>query len=463
MIEITAEIKAAEARLSKINLDFLEFVQKNPACLDRSNFKLLELRDELFVLQPWPTFIHQENLNHFKTVGLKMWRLIKSIPRRVFENDFEKMSRFYEVPVSTFEYQFQGVDDEHLENLMGRGDFILSPTGLKCVEYNFSASLGGWQVPIWESLYLNTPLIARFFKEYGVKPINENLILHFLEHVVHSAPGEILKREGKLDLAVVWDGFVDGKISTQSYLNTLYKNILRQKDSNLQGRVHMCDYKNLEIVDGFIIHKGEKIHTLVELHRGFVPDEIMAVFKTGNIRLMNGPVSRVLANKLNLALLSDHETVTVFNAEEKEFIDLYVPWTRKIMPGVTSFEGKAIDLPSFILAHKERLVIKPGGSYGGKGVCVGINATEKEWEESVGTALNEKNWVVQEYVESSPGLYQAGVSGCDIHDMSWGFFLFGPRYAGLWIRVMPRAGSRGVINCHQGASVSVVFNVNEGI
>ncbi len=449
--------------LSKLNLDFLEFVQKNPACLDRSNFKLLELHDELFVLQPWPTFIDRENQTHFKTVNLKLWGLVRAIPRRVFGNDKEKMARFYEVPLDTIEFQLAGVDDLHLENLTGRIDFILSPSGLKCVECNFSAILGGWQVPIWESLYLNTPLIARFLKEYGIKTYNENLIVYFLEQLVYSAPEEVLRRDGQWNIAIAFQGFEDGKSPVQNYFNTLYKNILKQRGGGLQGRVHMCDYPHLEIADNCLFLKGEKIHHLVELYNGRVPPEILEVFKAGNIRLVNGPVSRMLGSKLNLALLSDHDAVPVFNAEEKEFIDRYVPWTRKIMPGSTCFDGKTIDLLEFIRANRQKLVLKPGGSYGGKGVCVGIRASDREWQESIATALREKNWVVQEYIETIPGLYQAGASGYSIHDMSWGFFMFGPRYAGLWIRVMPRKGSKGVINCHQGASVSVVFYVNEGI
>jgi hypothetical protein len=458
-MEITQDVKESMSRLSKLNLDFLEFVQKKPACLDRSNFKLLELHDELFVLQPWPTFIDREHQNHFKMVNSKLWGLVRAIPRRVFGYDLEKMSQFYEEPLETIAFRLAGVDDSHLENLTGRIDFILSPSGLKCVECNFSAILGGWQVPIWESLYLNTPLIAQFFKEYGVKPHNGNLITDFWEQLVHSAPEEMLKKDGQWNTAITFKGFEDSKSPVQNYFNTLYKNILKQRGSSLQGRVHMCDFPHLEIVDGNVYLKGEKIHHLVELYNGRIPNEIVEVFKAGNIRLVNGPVSRLLGNKMNLALLSDHDAVTVFDDEEKEFIDRYVPWTRKIMPGSTRFEGKTIDLLEYICSNRKGLVLKPGGSYGGKGVCVGIKATDQQWQESVETALREKNWVVQEYIETVPGLYQAGDSGYSIHDMSWGFFMFGPRYAGLWIRVMPREGSKGVINCHQGASVSVVFIV----
>lgn len=460
-MEIPGDVKESMSRLSKLNLDFLEFVRENPACLDRSNFKLLELHNELFVLQPWPTFIDEQHQTHFKSVNVKLWDLVRAIPRRVFGNDKEKMARFYEVPLETIEFQLAGVTDSHMENITGRIDYILSPSGLKCVECNFSASLGGWQVPIWESLYLNSPLIAQFFKEYSVKTYNENLISHFLEQLISAAPQEILQRDGQWNTAIVYRDFQDGNSTIKNYLNTLYKNILKQRGSGLQGRVHLCDYSHLEIAGGYLFLKGEKIHHLVELYNGRVPAEILEVFKAGNIRLVNGPVSRLLGNKMNLALLSDHDAVPVFNEEEKEFIDRYVPWTRKIMPGSTCFAGKTVDLLEFIRSNRRELVMKPGGSYGGKGVCVGIKASDQEWRESIETALRAKNWVVQEYIETIHGLYQAGANGYSVHDMSWGFFMFGPRYAGLWIRVMPGEGSKGVINCHQGASVSVVFIVND--
>jgi hypothetical protein len=460
-MNIAENVKEAEAKLSRVNVDFLEFVRDNPETLNRSNFKLLELNDKLFTLQPWPTFVNRENRNRFREVSLKMWELLKSIPRRVFGYDFEKMSRFYELPVQTIKLQFEGVDVSHLENLVGRGDFILSAVGLKCLEYNFSAGLGGWQVPIWESLYLNNPLIGRFFKEYGVKTIADNLILQFLEHVVQSVSKEISNRGGKLNTAIVSAGLGEDTNSTQSYLNLLYKDALRQKNAALQGKVHMCDYPDLDIADGFVFHKGEKIHTLVEFYMGSVPPGIMEVFKAGNIRIMNGPITNIMSSKLNLALLSDHESTDVFTREEREFIDRHVPWTRKIAPVASSIEGNTIRLVDYILSNREKLVIKPGSDYGGKGVCVGIKATEHQWKESVETALCEKNWVAQEFVESSPGLYQSGATGYDIHDMSWGFFVFGSRYAGVWVRVLPRKNNKGVINCHQGASVSVVFNVNE--
>ncbi len=98
--------------------------------------------------------------------------------------------------------------------------------------------------------------------------------------------------------------------------------------------------------------------------------------------------------------------------------------------------------------------------FGGKNIWIGNKTVPHQWEKYVKNALQEKNWVVQELVETSPGVYQAG-DGYEYHDMAWGFFIFGSQYTGAWVRVMPQEKSKGVINCHQGASVSVIFEVDE--
>jgi hypothetical protein len=75
-------------------------------------------------------------------------------------------------------------------------------------------------------------------------------------------------------------------------------------------------------------------------------------------------------------------------------------------------------------------------------------------------ALSIRSWVVQEYIESPTYLYQLGENGYAEHHAVWGFFVFGSTYAGGWARVLPTANKSGVLNCHQGAKVSVVFEVD---
>jgi tyrocidine synthetase-3 len=466
-LEIKKEVKEALEKLSKINIDFLEYVEKNPGCFKKSNFQKLDLNDDLFRLQPWPTFINPKSKIQFQEVGVKLFNLIKKIPGKIFNYDLNKMSTFYETPVDILNMQMEGVTEEHIDTLLSRGDFILSSKGLKCLEYNVTPSLGGWQVPIWESLYLKTPILAQFFKENGVKIRNKNLLGLFLEHVIRASLGKVSPNESELNIALVLKGYEEGMTqeswihSTAAYLDLLYKDILPQVDKSLKGKLIVCNCTHLNLLDGHIFYKDKKIHGVTECYSGMVSTEVMKAFKAGNICLFNGPITNLLSNKLNLTALSDPVFNMVFTDEERKVIDVHVPWTRKVNTRATTYHGETInDLAQFVLSNQEGMVLKPCGGYGGKGIRVGSKTPRDQWEKSVKTALHEKNWVVQERVEAPPGVYHVGEGYAD-HDIAWGFFIFGSQYTGAWARVMPQGKNKGVVNCHQGATVSVIFEVDE--
>ncbi|UCH93958.1 MAG: hypothetical protein JSV88_27330 [Candidatus Aminicenantes bacterium] len=466
-MKVTKEMKEAHKRLSRLNVDFIDFVERNPEALKASNFKLLDLNDKLFKLQPWPTFINHESKKEIQQASVALFDLIKSIPRRIFDNDPYKISKYLEIPHIRAKHQLEGVNDRHLEDLLARGDFIVSPSsGLKCIEYNVTACLGGWNLPSWELLYLNNPVISGFLKEYRVKINNENLLSLMLEHLIHSSPDPDTPPHpgSQMNIAVVVPGFIEGTPNTTKfYLNHLYQEILKDKckDNTLKGSVFMCDYAHITPVDGYAFYKDKRIHLIIEMYNGNVPPQIMELFKSGRLRLVNGPITDLLSNKLLLALLSDDETSGAFTVEEREVIDAYIPWTRKIAAGVTGYGGERVQLEEFILSNRENLVIKPSDAMGGDNVYIGRKTPGKKWEQVLKTGLQHKNWLVQEYVEPSQGLYQTGEEDCVLHDTVWGFFVFGSRYGGGWGRVLPAADNQGAINCHQGATVSVVFEVDE--
>ena len=64
-------------------------------------------------------------------------------------------------------------------------------------------------------------------------------------------------------------------------------------------------------------------------------------------------------------------------------------------------------------------------------------------------------------IESPPFSYQWGEKGCAVHDMVLGIFIVGNMYAGQWARILPKADSKGIINCAQEAEDSIGFEVEE--
>ncbi len=451
---IKQEYKEAQKRLSPLNGDFLDYVERNPQCFKRSAFKMMELNDKLFTLQPWPTFIDPAVREAFRESAVTLCSLVKRIPQRLFDNDPAAMADYYRLPRKVVELQLEGVNTFHIDNLLARGDFIFSDTGVKCLEFNVTPNLGGWQVPLWESLCLNTPVISRFLKEAEVEVKNENLLELYLHHIIDMMVSSRIADGGEMNAVLVVSGYDESKpASTSLYLQKMYKEILSRRDdatgSNLKGNLEVCDYNHLKVENNTIYRKNKRIHLITEMYNGMVPPDILRAFKAQNVLLLNGPIANLLSNKLNLALLSDYETSGKFTPEETQLIDRYLPWTRKIVP----------ELADYIITNREKLVIKPSEGLGGEGISIGPKCAPQEWKAVVEQAVEGKTWLAQEMVHSAPGVYQVGEEGFELHDMVWGFFVFGSRYCGAWNRVMPRSNNKGVVNCHQGATVSVIFEV----
>ena len=83
---------------------------------------------------------------------------------------------------------------------------------------------------------------------------------------------------------------------------------------------------------------------------------------------------------------------------ERRTIAAHVPWTRRLREGRTSRRGEAIELVPWVRAHRDLLVLKPNDEYGGKGVTIGWEASESEWDEALASALR-GSYVVQEKVD----------------------------------------------------------------
>jgi len=174
--------------------------------------------------------------------------------------------------------------------------------------------------------------------------------------------------------------------------------------------------------------------------------------------LFNGPISIVLSDKRNLALLSQSQRSSLFSAEEQEVIRNHIPWTRLVAAERVEFHGEEVFLPDLLAAERNRLVLKEGRSFGGKGVHLGRATSAARWEEVARTALESGGWVVQERLESLPYLYQCGESGCAPHDVIWGPFVFGDTYGGVILRMQPQAAG-GAVNLSLAATEGIVLEV----
>lgn len=490
-MQISSDIKRAHGELSNCSAQFLDFVKNEPGALIRSNFRMLFSRNDYrSFLQPWPTFINQETRERFKEAAVKVFALFKSIPKRFFDNDPYKISQYYNISLDMAKFLLRGVTEEYIDNLVGRGDFIVYPSGLKCLEYNIFSNLGGLSRSSLKYVYPKIPIISGFFKKYPGKIQFEILNNILYENLINSVLRAFSPDQREINILTIFPGSggKDQASAAEIYMNELFAGILREKFNNRSGSITFCDYHHIRIKDDHVFYKDKKIDCIYEWYSGFVPVDILKAFARGNILIFNGPFSALISSKLNMVLLSENEDSEMFNPEERETIKKYIPWTRKITDSESTYGNQKIQLLDFILSNREKLVLKPLTGYGGENIFIGrctpphqwqdlvekalenenfqglqideyIDA--KKWSELIEKSMNVRNWLVQEYVDSYSYLYQVGENGCAECSAVWGFFVFGSQYAGEYIRVLPRDNSTGVINVKQGATEGIVFKINE--
>jgi hypothetical protein len=169
-------------------------------------------------------------------------------------------------------------------------------------------------------------------------------------------------------------------------------------------------------------------------------------------------VSRFLSDKRNLALLSEREGSPVFDDEERALLERHLPWTRRVENGEAIYRGERVSLLDFVSSRRESLVLKKARSRAGSDVVIGRFTSQEEWDRVLARGAAGNDWIVQDYVESRPYLYQNDEHGCSPHDVVWGPFVFGRTYSGTILRLQPKQ-LLGIVNLVRGATEGVLFEV----
>lgn len=442
---------------------FLQFVESNPECFERSSFQPLDVPNAFvkYPLNSWPTFIDSAEASEIERIGVGFSRLIKSIPQRFFGCDPAMLQEFYGL------HPRQGAlvakllqRPDCLDIALGRGDFMETDRGLQCLEFNLASNLGGWKNGIWADLYRQVPVLQRFLAgggfEFEYVETLHRLFTHVLESwTAHRGP---LGDELNILFMVLTERQPDDPAAP--YAHRMYRETLAKLGlDELRGTVIVAPLSELEARGDRLYVGDERIHVVVEFFECPPEPVILNSLLTGNSLILNGPISYVLGDKKNLALLSEHADSPLFDAGERELLRHHLPWTRTVAPDYTTFEGQRVYLPDLLLAERERLVVKTRRGARGEGILIGRYTEPERWEEAVQDALEDGLSIAQELVEPSSRPHQVGASGAAPHDVVWGLFVFGETFAGSFLRLLP-SGVQGIINAAQGADESVVFVAN---
>ncbi len=465
-----SEAGAAFCGLSRAAESFLAFTQRYPGEAWELDSTAVTLPDWLppghsSTLQPWPTFIGGEKLREMRSATIEVTRLVKSVPERVFGGDAKEISRFYRIGNETLTGILLAPPNGIAEGF-ARCDLIDSAEGFKCLEVNASARIGGWDVRFWTDLYRRTPRIAEFLAEQGLEISCVDTLEVMFSHIVRHSTQRGLGREGSFNIAVVVNADVaQANARAEGHFNSVLAEVLHEH--GLEGRVWIGAYHDLRVTRGLPHHRdGARVHAVVEYTDATTPVEIYRCFKAETVSLYGGPVSHILADKRNLALLSELQDSDLFDAEDRSLIRAHVPWSRLVLPGgphpwpENNCRGREA-APAFdeLLAGRERLVLKKGLSFKGQDVVIGPRTAPQDWEKALRGALAEGGWMIQEHVASRPYLYYHRERGPSPHEVVWGTFCFGSTYGGEFLRMMAEGLGEGIVSFAHGATKGFVFQV----
>lgn len=462
-MELSAEIKERHALLSPLQVQFLEYVERQPEALRRASYEAIESLDTFmrYPMQAWPTFLSAGWLEKIKRANDALYRLVKAVPSRVFAQDPDRLAEFYGIDRTLAGRAAAALTaTEGARGALARGDFIDSPKGFFCVEFNLVSYLGGWGSAVWAERYWNVPVIRRFLEERKERVTARDTLETLFHHVVDEALRCDLPRDGELNLCFLLQG---NDLPTPEWIEYVRRRFAEARDARggpAAGEIVFSDGDDLALGPRGLTQRGRRIHVVIETIDGVVPEAVSRAQVERTAHVYNGPMCRVLSDKLNLALLSQLQGSDLFSPEEREAIAAHVPWTRRVAEEFTDWNHERVYLPDLLLRERERLVVKLGYSKGGHGVYVGHCTPPPVWEEAVERALEEGTWVVQELVEFAPYLFQGPGDGACLHDVVWGLFVCGEAYGGGFLRMVPR-GQAGVINAAQGATEGILFEVGD--
>ena len=450
----------AHAALSATSLRFLEAALASPELCDRRQFERLDRENPIpgYTFQPWPLFAAAPKLAELGRVAAGIARLIKSLPARLFGNDPARLLRFYgTTDAETLALVL--LEPNGIAAAPMRGDYVDAASGLQCLEVNVGSWLGGWQMELLEEQYLGCPPLAGFLAEHGVAARHRRTIRGLFGHMIRETLRARLWQEGDLNCALIfWPGTPEAWFPLGSpVFQREYEAALAEH--SLTGRVLLCRASDLEIQGGRLRRGGVPIHFVFEQQEEWTDRTIFRAFKSRQVNLFTGPAGWFLSDKRNLALLSERGGSDDFSAEERELIARHVPWTRVMEDAPAVWRGERAGLPQLAVEQRERLVLKPAQSFGGKGVHVGWQTAPDEWERLVREALSGPPWIVQEWVESLPYVHLSKAGEPVPHDVVWGIFTFGDEYGGTFLRLAPKG--RGVVNVAQQAEVGYLLEVEE--
>jgi hypothetical protein len=183
--------------------------------------------------------------------------------------------------------------------------------------------------------------------------------------------------------------------------------------------------EHLEYRNG-VLRRGEfeidlvyrRVRVMEFLVRFDLNHPLVRAYRERAVCMVNNFRGEVAQKKAIFDLLTDETVTAKFPAAERKAIAEYIPWTRVVANARTTYQGKSVDLPEFMIHNRQKLVLKPNEEVSEFPVVPGNRTDDARWAAAVKRALNVP-YVVQESIEPVVAPFPIrGYAGLDYRDMN---------------------------------------------
>jgi len=326
---------------------------------------------------------------HF--VSVNQWDYIKGVCRVVWQC-IEKMG--YAIKESPKLQDELGVTPQERElvlldsgftgiSVTSRLDSFLTENSYQFVELNGESPAGISYCEVMAQIFMDLPVMKRFTDKFKVTPLYARKdLLDTLLRAYSEWSGSNSKSP---NIAIVdlrglptqceFEQFQD------FFRNAGYSAEIVHPDelefSN--GKLKRGDYE----ID--IVYRRLLVNEFLDNYDMCKP--LLEAYRNRAVCVVNSFHAKFVHKKMLFGLLTDEQNHHLFTEEEKRAIETHIPWTRRMCERRTIYQKQDIDLIEFARQNRDTLVLKPNDEYGGKGIFIGWESDESQWDDAIQTAL----------------------------------------------------------------------------
>lgn len=405
-----------------------------------------------------PHLLPRAEWDALRLAGVRLLELCARVARDAFGGDGARLCAFLGTPEA--EARHVRLDPGPPDVVLSRLDAFVTPEGPRFVEINSDAPAGFGYSDRMAEVFRALPLFQRFAHDRRVAyaPSAPQLVAAVLNLWRARAAGAAGAGTGGRPRVAIVD-WADVKTRAD-------QEILREVFVSAGAECVLADPRECVRRPGRLVTPGGAVD--VVYRRGVLSElveredevrDFLEAYREGAVLVVNSFRCRLSEDKAFFALLTDEAFAGLMSDAERAFVARVVPWTRKVEERRTlAPDGREVDLLPFVVAGRERLVLKPAHGYGGQSVYVGDETSAAEWEAALRAALTEP-WVVQQRVpiptEAFPVIDDGRLAFEELKVNAAPFYV-----AGAEVGAVTRVSRSSVINVSAGGGSVPTFVID---